>query len=103
MGNKPKDIISLDHIHGPDNIALFTLPNRPQALEEIHRDLVCSLEPGNYLFILLCAENAWQNINNEKLCAWVEKDQPLGAISPLRVLSDQFRAGYRSAADSLIT
>ncbi|MCQ4033971.1 hypothetical protein FK513_29790, partial [Klebsiella pneumoniae] len=37
---------------------------------EIHRDLVCSLEPGNYLFILLCAENAWQNINNEKLCAW---------------------------------
>ncbi|MGS3108123.1 BcsE family c-di-GMP-binding protein, partial [Escherichia coli] len=30
-------------------------------------------EPGNYLFILLCAENAWQNINNEKLCAWVEK------------------------------
>ncbi len=73
MGNKPKDIISLDHTHGPDNIALFTLPNRPQALEEIHRDLVCSLEPGNYLFILLCAENAWQNINNEKLCAWVEK------------------------------
>jgi hypothetical protein len=57
----------------PDNIALFTLPNRPEALEEIHRDLVCSLEPGNYLFILLCAENAWQNINNEKLCAWVEK------------------------------
>lgn len=56
-----------------DNIALFTLPNRPQALEEIHRDLVCSLEPGNYLFILLCAENARQNINNEKLCAWVEK------------------------------
>ncbi|HDZ1347032.1 TPA: cellulose biosynthesis protein BcsE, partial [Klebsiella pneumoniae] len=73
MGNKPKNIISLDHTHGPDNIALFTLPNRPQALEEIHRDLVCSLEPGNYLFILLCAENAWQNINNEKLCAWVEK------------------------------
>ncbi|HIG0951735.1 TPA: BcsE family c-di-GMP-binding protein, partial [Klebsiella pneumoniae] len=31
MGNKPKDIISLDHTHGPDNIALFTLPNRPQA------------------------------------------------------------------------
>lgn len=102
MGNKPKDIISLDHIHGPDNIALFTLPNRPQALEEIHRDLVCSLEHGNYLFILLCAENARQNINNEKLCAR-RKDQPLGAISPLRVLSDQFRAGYRSAADSLIT
>ena len=73
MGNKPNDIISLEHIHGPDNIALFTLPNRPEALEEIHRDLVCSLEPGNYLFILLCAENAWQNINNEKLCAWVEK------------------------------
>lgn len=52
MGNKPKDIISLDHTHGPDNIALFTLPNRPQALEEIHRDLVCSLEPA--IICLFC-------------------------------------------------
>lgn len=59
MGDKPNNIISLDNEGGPDNIALFTLPNRPEALEEIHRDLVCSLEPGNYLFILLCAENTW--------------------------------------------
>ncbi|HFU2419823.1 TPA: BcsE family c-di-GMP-binding protein, partial [Klebsiella variicola] len=73
MGDKPNNIISLDNEGGPDNIALFTLPNRPEALEEIHRDLVCSLEPGNYLFILLCAENTWQNINKDKLCAWVEK------------------------------
>lgn len=69
MGDKPNNIISLDNEGGPDNIALFTLPNRPEALEEIHRDLVCSLEPGNYLFILLCAENTWQNINKDKLCA----------------------------------
>jgi hypothetical protein len=39
----------------------------------MHRDLVCSLEPGNYLFILLCAENAWQNIKSDDLCNWVEK------------------------------
>jgi hypothetical protein len=38
----------------------------------MHRDLVCSLEPGNYLFILLCAENAWQNIKSDDLCNWVE-------------------------------
>lgn len=35
MGNKPNDIISLEHIHGPDNIALFTLPNRPEALGKV--------------------------------------------------------------------
>lgn len=38
------------------------MPNRFEGLAEMHRDLVCSLEHGNYLFILLCAENARQNI-----------------------------------------
>ena len=62
MGDNPNEIIKLEKERGPEKIALFTMPNRFEGLEEMHRDLVCSLEPGNYLFILLCAENAWQNI-----------------------------------------
>ncbi|RAN83126.1 cellulose biosynthesis protein BcsE, partial [Bacillus sp. SRB_28] len=73
MGEKPSKIISLDNHNGPEKIVLFTLPNLTEGLEEMHRDLLCSLEPGNYLFILLCAENAWQNIKSEQLCKWVEK------------------------------
>lgn len=59
MGDNPNEIIKLEKDRGPEKIALFTMPNRFEGLEEMHRDLVCSLEPGNYLFILLCAENAW--------------------------------------------
>ena len=39
----------------------------------MHRDLLCSIDPANYFFILLCAENAWKNIKSEKISAWVEK------------------------------
>ncbi len=73
MGDNPNEIIKLEKDRGPEKITLFTMPNRFEGLEEMHRDLVCSLEPGNYLFILLCAENAWQNIKSEQLCNWVEK------------------------------
>ncbi|MEF3108211.1 cellulose biosynthesis protein BcsE [Raoultella sp. WB_B2P2-3] len=73
MGENPSKIISLDNNSGPEKIVLFTLPNLTEGLEEMHRDILCSLEPGNYLFILLCAENAWQNIKSAQLCNWVEK------------------------------
>lgn len=49
------------------------MPDRPEGLKELHRDLLCSMEPGNYLFILLCTENSWQNIKTEELLHWVEK------------------------------
>ncbi|TCW14340.1 cellulose biosynthesis protein BcsE [Raoultella sp. BIGb0138] len=75
MGDKPNKIISLNKSHGPEKIALFTMPNHAEGLAEMHRDLLCSVDPGNYLFILLGAENAWQNIKSEKLCEWVEKSQ----------------------------
>ena len=73
MGENPNKIIAPGKDRGPEKIALFSMPNRFEGLAEMHRDLVCSLEPGNYLFILLCAENAWQNIKSEDLCNWVEK------------------------------
>lgn len=73
MGDNPNKIIELEKNCGPEKVALFSMPNRYEGLQEMHRDLVCSLEPGNYLFILLCAENAWQNIKSDDLCNWVEK------------------------------
>ncbi|STR65221.1 cellulose biosynthesis protein BcsE [Klebsiella michiganensis] len=73
MGDNPNKIIELEKNCGPEKVALFSMPNRAEGLQEMHRDLVCSLEPGNYLFILLCAENAWQNIKSDDLCNWVEK------------------------------
>lgn len=73
MGKKPNEVISLRKDRGPDKIALFTMPDRPEGLQELHRDILCSMEPGNYLFILLCTENSWQNIKTEELLHWVEK------------------------------
>ena len=73
MGDNPNKIIELEKNCGPEKVALFSMPNRYEGLQEMHRDLVCSLEPGNYLFILLCAENAWQNIKSDDLCNWLEK------------------------------
>ncbi|WP_174510202.1 cellulose biosynthesis protein BcsE [Klebsiella oxytoca] len=73
MGNTPGKIISVDPQRGPAKIAAFTMPDSTEALEELHRDLLCSLDPDNYLFILLGSENAWQNIKKEQLCRWAEK------------------------------
>lgn len=67
MGENPNKIIAPGKDRGPDKIALFSMPNRFEGLAEMHRDLVCSLEHGNYLFILLCAENARQNIKSESM------------------------------------
>ncbi|AMQ60248.1 TPA: cellulose biosynthesis protein BcsE [Klebsiella aerogenes] len=73
MGKNPKEVMSLKKDRGPNKIALFTMPDRPEGLKELHRDLLCSVDPGNYLFILLCTENSWQNIKTEELLHWVEK------------------------------
>lgn len=73
MGEKPNKIISLKKDCGPKKVALFSMPDLTAGLEEMHRDLLCSVDPANYFFILLCAENAWKNIKSEKISAWVEK------------------------------
>ncbi len=33
----------------------------------------CSIDPHNYLFILVCANNAWQNIPAERLRSWLDE------------------------------
>lgn len=37
------------------------------------RDLLCSVDPTHYLFILICANNGWQNIPAERLRLWLDK------------------------------
>ena len=73
MGEKPHKIVTLEEHRGPESVALFSMPAHAQGLEEMHRDLLCSLDPANHLFILLCAENAWTNIKTAQLYNWLDK------------------------------
>lgn len=47
--------------------------NHEKGLYYLARDLQCSIDPHNYLFILVCANNAWQNIPAERLRSWLDK------------------------------
>lgn len=47
--------------------------NHEKGLYYLTRDLQCSIDPHNYLFILVCANNAWQNIPAERLRSWLDK------------------------------
>lgn len=73
MGREPQKIIKLDDDHGPEKINLFTMPDRQNSLLFFTRDFDSSLEPKNYFLILLCANNAWQNISAADLHRWLEK------------------------------
>ncbi len=50
MGEKPNKIISLKKDCGPEKVALFSMPDLTAGLEEMHRDLLCSVDPANYFF-----------------------------------------------------
>lgn len=71
MGDKPQSVVKLNPSHGPEKIRLFSMPNNENSLRWLHRDLLCSLDPSGYLFILLCADNVWQNISPDRLRAWL--------------------------------
>lgn len=73
MGNDQEKSVKLDEAHGPEKIQLFSMPNSEKGLYSLPRDLLCSLQPTHYLFILICANNAWQNISSERLRQWLEK------------------------------
>lgn len=75
MGDNPKKTLKLEGSKGPEKIRLFTLPNDENGLYWLHRDLLCSIDPAGYLFILIGAENAWQNIPAKRLRSWLEKTQ----------------------------
>ncbi|AVE57810.1 MULTISPECIES: cellulose biosynthesis c-di-GMP-binding protein BcsE [Citrobacter] len=73
MGSDPGELIKLDESHGPEKIQLFSMPDSEKGLYFLPRDLLCSVDPTHYFFILLCANNAWQNISGERLHQWLEK------------------------------
>ncbi len=50
------------------------------------RDLQCSIDPHNYLFILVCANNAWQNIPAERLRSWLDKKNKWSRLNQCSLL-----------------
>lgn len=75
MGEKPHKIVKLSASHGPEKIRLFSMPNNENSLYSLRRDLLCSIDPTGYLFILLCADNTWQNIHSERIKKWLNNAQ----------------------------
>lgn len=73
MDSDPAKIFQLDDSQGPEKIKLFSMLNHEKGLYYLARDLQCSIDPHNYLFILVCANNAWQNIPAERLRSWLDK------------------------------
>lgn len=73
MNSDPAKIFQLDDSQGPGKITLFSMLNHEKGLYYLARDLQCSIDPHNYLFILVCANNAWQNIPAERLRSWLDK------------------------------
>ena len=73
MGYDLRSHIKLDNDHGPGKIRIFSMPVKDNSLYFFSRDLLCSFEPENYFLILICANNAWQNISAEKLHNWIKK------------------------------
>lgn len=73
MGSDPNKIINLEADHGPDKIHLFSMPNHKDGLYFFTRDLLSAIDPQHYFLVLLCANNAWQNISADNLRGWLEK------------------------------
>lgn len=73
MEGDPGKVIKLDESHGPEKIRLFTMPDSEKGLYSLPRDLLCSVNPTHYFFILICANNTWRNITSESLHKWLEK------------------------------
>lgn len=72
MDEDPKKIIRLDSDSGPEKVRLFSMPDTENGLYFLPRDLQCTIDSEHYLFILVCANNTWQNISVEKMRHWLE-------------------------------
>ncbi|HEY3986634.1 cellulose biosynthesis protein BcsE [Cedecea sp.] len=71
MSAQPKQAIKLDPTTGPEKIRLFSMPSSINGLNSLRRDLMCSINPENYFFILLSSDNAWENISTADLRHWI--------------------------------
>ncbi len=72
MGANPKNIVKLDADHGPQKTRTFSMPNERNSLKYLRRDLMCSVNPEHYFFILLAADNALENISAKELYSWLD-------------------------------
>lgn len=72
QGIKPHKIVKLDDNHGPEKIRLFSMPASKDGLKYMRRDLMCSINPEHYFFILLLSEQSWENISTEELRLWLQ-------------------------------
>lgn len=73
MGYDLHKTIRLKDEQGPEKIQLFAMPNHEKSLHFFSRDLLCSIDPENYFLVLLCANNAWENISAESFSGWLKK------------------------------
>ncbi|HAE1442279.1 TPA_asm: cellulose biosynthesis protein BcsE, partial [Salmonella enterica subsp. enterica serovar Bredeney] len=73
MEGDPGKVIKLDESHGPEKIRLFAMPDSEKGLYSLPHDLLCSVNPTHYFFILICANNTWRNITSKSLHKWLEK------------------------------
>lgn len=71
MEAEPQTLIKLEDGHGPQRIRLFHMPNSKNSLQYLRRDLMCSINPEHYLFLVLGSENAWENTSAEELRHWL--------------------------------
>lgn len=71
QGYHPQKIVKVDDNHGPEKIRVFTMPDSKNGLKYMRRDLMCSLNPEHYLFILLVSDHSWENISTEALRKWL--------------------------------
>ncbi|SQA98699.1 cellulose biosynthesis protein BcsE [Cedecea neteri] len=71
MSAKLKQAIKLDSAEGPEKIRLFTMPSSINGLNALRRDLMCSINPEHYFFILLSSDNVWENIPPADLRHWL--------------------------------
>lgn len=67
----PKQAITLDPAQGPEEIRLFSMPSSLHGLNSLRRDLLCSIDPEDYFFILLSSDNVWDNISTADLRHWI--------------------------------
>ncbi len=73
MGEDPHRIIKLDADRGPQKISLFSMPKNENSLYFLSRDLLCSVNPNDYLFILLTNDSVWEKTSTANLVSWLNK------------------------------
>lgn len=79
MGSDPKKIIRLEEDRGPQKIDLFSMQENESSLYFMRRDLLCSLDPTNFLIGFYAA------IMHGKI--FLQKNFMIGFVNPISGLN----------------